>query len=107
MNKEILLSAAANNAMPSGVRKMFELARKYPDAINLTLGEPGFRTPSYVLEAQGYYSVSIRISGRHIIWRWGWVRFITAQNPKVSHTQCWQGGMTGWREAGLQHLQRL
>ncbi len=51
MNKEILLSAAANNAMPSGVRKMFELAKKYPDAINLTLGEPGFRTPSYVLEA--------------------------------------------------------
>ncbi len=51
MNKEILLSAAANNAMPSGVRKMFELAKKYPDAINLTLGEPGFRTPEYVLEA--------------------------------------------------------
>ncbi len=51
MSKEILLSAAANNAMPSGVRKMFELAKKYPDAINLTLGEPGFRTPSYVLEA--------------------------------------------------------
>ncbi|MBO7170471.1 MAG: aminotransferase class I/II-fold pyridoxal phosphate-dependent enzyme, partial [Clostridia bacterium] len=51
MNKELLLSQAANNAMPSGVRKMFELAKQYPDAINLTLGEPGFRTPEYVLEA--------------------------------------------------------
>lgn len=51
MNKEILLSQAANNAMPSGVRKMFELAKQYPDSINLTLGEPGFRTPEYVLEA--------------------------------------------------------
>ena len=51
MEKTILLSQAANNAMPSGVRKMFELAKQYPDSINLTLGEPGFRTPEYVLEA--------------------------------------------------------
>lgn len=45
------LSTAANNALASGVRHMFELARKYPDAINLTLGEPGFRTPPYILNA--------------------------------------------------------
>lgn len=51
LKNEISLSAAANDAMPSGVRKMFELARQYPDAINLTLGEPGFRTPPYILEA--------------------------------------------------------
>lgn len=51
MDHNILLSNAANNALPSGVRKMFELARKYPDSINLTLGEPGFRTPPYILEA--------------------------------------------------------
>ncbi|MBE6568465.1 MAG: pyridoxal phosphate-dependent aminotransferase [Ruminococcaceae bacterium] len=48
---EILLSHAAQNALPSGVRRMFELAKKYPDSINLTLGEPGFRTPDYVIEA--------------------------------------------------------
>jgi len=37
--------------MPSGVRRMFELAKKYPDAINLTLGEPGFATPDHIVEA--------------------------------------------------------
>ncbi len=47
----ILLSHAAQNALPSGVRRMFELAKKYPDSINLTLGEPGFLTPDYVIEA--------------------------------------------------------
>lgn len=45
------LSTAANNALPSGVRRMFELAKKYPDTINLTLGEPGFVAPDYVIEA--------------------------------------------------------
>lgn len=45
------LSYAAQNAMPSGVRRMFELAKKYPDAINLTLGEPGFVTPKHIIDA--------------------------------------------------------
>lgn len=45
------LSTAAYNAQASGVRRMFELAKKYPDAINLTLGEPGFTTPDYIVEA--------------------------------------------------------
>lgn len=45
------LSKAAQNALPSGVRRMFELAKKYPDAINLTLGEPGFTTPDHIIEA--------------------------------------------------------
>lgn len=45
------LSTAAQNALPSGVRRMFELAKKYPDAINLTLGEPGFATPQHIIEA--------------------------------------------------------
>lgn len=51
MDQKIALSLAAQNALPSGVRRMFELAKKYPDSINLTLGEPGFRTPDYVIEA--------------------------------------------------------
>lgn len=45
------LSWAAQHAMPSGVRRMFEQAKKYDDAINLTLGEPGFATPDYIVEA--------------------------------------------------------
>jgi len=51
MNKEITLSTAAQNALPSGVRKMFELAKKYPDTINLTLGEPGFTAPEHIIRA--------------------------------------------------------
>lgn len=46
-----VLSTAAQNVSPSGVRRMFELAKKYPDAINLTLGEPGFQTPDYIIDA--------------------------------------------------------
>lgn len=46
-----ILSNAAQNALASGVRRMFELAKKYPDAINLTLGEPGFITPKHIIEA--------------------------------------------------------
>ena len=45
------LSTAAITAKASGVRRMFELAKKYPDAINLTLGEPGFITPKHIIEA--------------------------------------------------------
>ncbi len=45
------LSHAARNAEQSGVRRMFELAKNYDDAINLTLGEPGFATPDYIVEA--------------------------------------------------------
>ena len=48
---KIQVSLAAQNAMPSGVRRMFEQAKKYDDAINLTLGEPGFATPDYIVEA--------------------------------------------------------
>lgn len=51
MKKEITLSTAAQNALPSGVRKMFELAKKYPDTINLTLGEPGFTAPEHIIRA--------------------------------------------------------
>lgn len=45
------LSTAAQNAVQSGVRRMFELAKKYPDSINLTLGEPGFVTPKHIIDA--------------------------------------------------------
>ena len=45
------LSTAAQKVMPSGVRYMFELAKNYDDSINLTLGEPGFKTPKAFVEA--------------------------------------------------------
>ena len=45
------LSTAAQNALPSGIRRMFELAKNYDDAINLTLGEPGYPAPDHVIEA--------------------------------------------------------
>ena len=51
MNKKPKLSTAAHNALPSGIRRMFELAKKYDDAINLTLGEPGYTAPECVVEA--------------------------------------------------------
>lgn len=49
--KRNILSTAAQNALPSGIRRMFELAKNYPDAINLTLGEPGFDTPEHIITA--------------------------------------------------------
>lgn len=49
--RPLSISRAAATAQPSGVRYMFELAKQYTDAINLTLGEPGYATPSYITEA--------------------------------------------------------
>ena len=51
MKENPILSTAAQNALPSGIRRMFELAKNYDDAINLTLGEPGFPAPDHVIEA--------------------------------------------------------
>lgn len=51
MEKRNILSTASQNALPSGVRRMFELAKKYDDSINLTLGEPGFTTPDHIIDA--------------------------------------------------------
>lgn len=48
--KPMELSIAAQKALPSGIRRMFEKARSYPDAINLTLGEPGFISPKHVID---------------------------------------------------------
>lgn len=35
----------------SGIRRMFDLAAKHPDAIHLCIGEPDFTTPSLIIEA--------------------------------------------------------
>ncbi|WP_312701207.1 pyridoxal phosphate-dependent aminotransferase [Sedimentibacter sp.] len=45
------LSNTAKSYPASGIRKMFDLAEKYPDAIKLTVGEPNFDTPVNIKEA--------------------------------------------------------
>jgi aminotransferase len=45
------LSKIALNYPASGIRKMFDLAAKYDDAIKLTLGEPNFDTPLNIKQA--------------------------------------------------------
>lgn len=51
MDEALRISERALNYPPSGIRKMFDLAIKYPDAIKLTVGEPNFDTPDYIKEA--------------------------------------------------------
>lgn len=51
MGKQMELSNLANNYPASGIRKMFDLAAQYPEAINLTCGDPNFDTPANIREA--------------------------------------------------------
>lgn len=51
MEKQVKVSALAANYPASGIRKMFDLAAHYPEAIKLTVGEPNFDTPQYVKDA--------------------------------------------------------
>ena len=51
MEKILRLSEKARSYPPSGIRKMFDLAVQYPDAIKLTVGEPNFDTPEYIKTA--------------------------------------------------------
>lgn len=44
-------SKLAQRYPASGIRKMFNLAAQYPDAIKLTVGEPNFDTPTYIKDA--------------------------------------------------------
>lgn len=47
----IELSNILENYPRSGIRVMFELAKQYPDAISLTVGQPNFDTPDFIKEA--------------------------------------------------------
>ena len=51
MANEIHLSQLAQEYPASGIRKMFNLAAQYPNAIKLTVGEPNFDTPEYIKDA--------------------------------------------------------
>lgn len=45
------ISKATKNYPRSGIRVMFDLAAKYPNAINLSVGEPNFETPEHIKAA--------------------------------------------------------
>ncbi len=51
MANEMRLSQLAQEYPASGIRKMFNLAAQYPNAIKLTVGEPNFDTPEYIKDA--------------------------------------------------------
>jgi aminotransferase len=45
------ISLRAQEVPWSGIRHMFELAAKIPDAVNLSVGQPDFDTPRHIVEA--------------------------------------------------------
>jgi aminotransferase len=51
MSKKLKLSKRAKKIPKSGIRKMFNLAQKYTDVVNLSIGEPDFDTPPHIVEA--------------------------------------------------------
>ena len=51
MNYDELLSPAAKQMRPSGIRKFFDLAADMPHCISLCVGEPDFKTPWSVRDA--------------------------------------------------------
>lgn len=51
MEENLRFSDRAQRYPPSGIRKMFDLAAQYPNAVKLTVGEPNFDTPKYIKEA--------------------------------------------------------
>lgn len=51
MDYDKLLSPAAVEMRPSGIRKFFDLAAEMPECISLGVGEPDFKTPWAIREA--------------------------------------------------------
>jgi len=49
--QSIRVSRRAQEVPWSGIRQMFELAAKVPDAISLAVGQPDFDTPCHIVEA--------------------------------------------------------
>lgn len=48
---EELLNKRIKNIQISGIRKFYNIVSQYKDAINLTIGQPDFETPSHVKDA--------------------------------------------------------
>ncbi len=51
LSRAFSISHRAQGIQWSGIRQMFELAAKVPDAINLSVGQPDFDTPRHIVEA--------------------------------------------------------
>lgn len=51
MSKKLKLSRLSNKIPRSGIRKMFELAQKCEDLVNVAVGDPDFDTPPHIIEA--------------------------------------------------------
>ena len=45
------ISRMANEITPSLTRKLFDMAKKYDDVIDFTLGDPDYETPDYIKES--------------------------------------------------------
>ena len=45
------LAPKTANAPHSGIREMQALAARYPDALNLGIGDPNFATPAHIIDA--------------------------------------------------------
>ena len=45
------ISKMANRIEPSLTRKLFDMAKKYDNVIDFTLGDPDYETPDYVKKA--------------------------------------------------------
>ena len=45
------ISDMANRIQPSLTRKLFDMAKKYEDVIDFTLGDPDYETPDYIKKA--------------------------------------------------------
>ena len=45
-----IISAAARDMRPSGIRKFFDIVSEMKDAISLGVGEPDFETPWHIRE---------------------------------------------------------
>ncbi len=48
MSLSLSLSERLDLVPPSGIRRLFEVASRYPDAISLGIGEPDFETPAHI-----------------------------------------------------------
>lgn len=48
---EHLINSQVKNIQISGIRQFFNMVAKYPDAIQLTIGQPDFPTPDHIKEA--------------------------------------------------------
>ena len=63
-----IISAAARDMRPSGIRKFFDIAAEMKDCISLGVGEPDFKTPWVATDAAIY---SLRSGHTHYTSNWG------------------------------------